>query len=152
MEHNGMGGIGLGYASVSGYKGGTAAGKAAAATDEPHYNAAETERLRKQIYAPLEIKEGNSPYDAIKEIAYRYDHVIVPGRDYLFDYFGLKTMQKVYLNEGETPQYMFLRGHGVLARNQGLYPSDYAGSGCTGLFAFTTTSKETRSLSLIQWR
>ena len=30
-------------------------------------------------------------------------------RDYLFGYFGLKTMQKVYLNEGETPQYMFLR-------------------------------------------
>jgi ribonucleoside-diphosphate reductase alpha chain len=47
--------------------------------------------------------------DAIKEGAYRYDELIVPDRDYLFDYFGLKTMQKVYLNVGETPQYMFLR-------------------------------------------
>ena len=47
MEHNGMGGIGLGYASVSGYKGGTAAGKAAAATSEPEYSTAEADRLRK---------------------------------------------------------------------------------------------------------
>ena len=47
--------------------------------------------------------------DAIKEVAYRYDDVIVQDRDYLFGYFGLKTMQKVYLSEGETPQYMFLR-------------------------------------------
>lgn len=47
--------------------------------------------------------------DAIKEIAYRFDELIVPERDYLFGYFGLKTMQKVYLSPGETPQYMFLR-------------------------------------------
>ncbi len=47
--------------------------------------------------------------DAIKDMAYRFDDMIVPERDYLFGYFGLKTMQKVYLNEGETPQYMFLR-------------------------------------------
>lgn len=47
--------------------------------------------------------------DAIKEVAYRYDQLIVPERDYLFGYFGLKTMQKVYLSPGETPQYMFLR-------------------------------------------
>lgn len=47
--------------------------------------------------------------DTIKEIAYRFDDIIVPDRDYMFDYFGLKTMQKVYLSQGETPQYMFLR-------------------------------------------
>lgn len=47
--------------------------------------------------------------DAIKEVAYRFDELIVPDRDYMFGYFGLKTMQKVYLNEGETPQYMFMR-------------------------------------------
>ena len=47
--------------------------------------------------------------DAIKEVAYRFDDLIVPDRDYLFGYFGLKTMQKVYLSDGETPQYMFLR-------------------------------------------
>ena len=30
-------------------------------------------------------------------------------RDYLFGYFGIKTLQKGYLNEGETPQYLFMR-------------------------------------------
>lgn len=30
-------------------------------------------------------------------------------RDYLFGYFGIKTLQKSYLNVGETPQYMFMR-------------------------------------------
>lgn len=30
-------------------------------------------------------------------------------RDFLFSYFGLKTMQKIYLNVGETPQYLFMR-------------------------------------------
>lgn len=47
--------------------------------------------------------------DEIKEAAHRFDDLVVPDRDYLFGYFGLRTMQKVYLNEGETPQYMFLR-------------------------------------------
>ena len=47
--------------------------------------------------------------DALKEVAYRYNDIVIPERDYLFDYFGLKTMQKVYLNKNETPQYMFLR-------------------------------------------
>lgn len=55
------------------------------------------------------MKNISTVTDAIKETAYRYDFIIVPERDYLFGYFGLKTMQKVYLNEGETPQYMFLR-------------------------------------------
>jgi len=30
-------------------------------------------------------------------------------RDYLFGYFGIKTLQKGYLNVGETPQYLFMR-------------------------------------------
>jgi ribonucleotide reductase alpha subunit len=34
---------------------------------------------------------------------------VVPDRDYLFSYFGLKTMERVYLKKGETPQAMFLR-------------------------------------------
>ena len=58
--------------------------------------------------------------EAIKEVAYRYDHLIENDRDYLFDYFGLKTMQKVYLNIGETPQYMFLRV------SLGIHGDDYA--------------------------
>ena len=31
------------------------------------------------------------------------------SRDYLFGYFGIKTLQKGYLNVGETPQYLFMR-------------------------------------------
>lgn len=45
----------------------------------------------------------------IKERAHEFDSLVKPERDYLFGYFGLKTMQKVYLSDGETPQYMFLR-------------------------------------------
>ena len=35
--------------------------------------------------------------------------IIKKERDFLFSYFGLKTMQKIYLATGETPQYMFMR-------------------------------------------
>lgn len=37
------------------------------------------------------------------------DTWIVPSRDYSFGYFGVKTLQRAYLNEGETPQYLFMR-------------------------------------------
>jgi ribonucleoside-diphosphate reductase alpha subunit len=37
------------------------------------------------------------------------DTWIVPKRDYGFGYFGIKTLQRSYLNVGETPQYMFMR-------------------------------------------
>jgi ribonucleotide reductase alpha subunit len=39
----------------------------------------------------------------------RYSKYIVHERDYLFDYFGIKTLTKSYLKQGETPQYMFMR-------------------------------------------
>jgi ribonucleoside-diphosphate reductase alpha subunit len=37
------------------------------------------------------------------------DSWIQPKRDYLFGYFGVKTLQKGYLNDGETPQYLLMR-------------------------------------------
>ena len=37
------------------------------------------------------------------------DSWIHPKRDYLFGYFGIKTLQRGYLNVGETPQYLFMR-------------------------------------------
>ncbi len=37
------------------------------------------------------------------------DSWIDHSRDYLFGYFGVKTLQKGYLNESETPQYLFMR-------------------------------------------
>ena len=37
------------------------------------------------------------------------DSWIDHSRDYSFGYFGVKTLQKGYLNIGETPQYLFMR-------------------------------------------
>ena len=45
----------------------------------------------------------------MKCVAIQLDGEIVHKRDYDFGYFGIKTLQKGYLNEGETPQYLFMR-------------------------------------------
>jgi ribonucleoside-diphosphate reductase alpha subunit len=45
----------------------------------------------------------------MKCVALELDGVIQPSRDYDFGYFGIKTLQKGYLNVGETPQYLFMR-------------------------------------------
>ena len=45
----------------------------------------------------------------IKNVQLAMDSWIIHSRDYDFGYFGIKTLQKGYLNEGETPQYMFMR-------------------------------------------
>jgi ribonucleoside-diphosphate reductase alpha subunit len=47
----------------------------------------------------------------IIEIATKYAKklVVKKDRDNLFGYFGLKTMEKIYLGPGETPGYMFMR-------------------------------------------
>jgi ribonucleoside-diphosphate reductase alpha subunit len=45
----------------------------------------------------------------MKCVALELDGEIVHKRDYDFGYFGIKTLQKGYLNEGETPQYLLMR-------------------------------------------
>jgi len=45
----------------------------------------------------------------MKCVALELDGVIQSKRDYDFGYFGIKTLQKGYLNVGETPQYLFMR-------------------------------------------
>jgi len=45
----------------------------------------------------------------IKNLTLDMDTWIDHSRDYLFGYFGIRTLQKGYLNEGETPQYLFMR-------------------------------------------
>jgi ribonucleoside-diphosphate reductase alpha subunit len=45
----------------------------------------------------------------MKCVALELDTWIDHSRDYLFGYFGIKTLQKGYLNVGETPQYLFMR-------------------------------------------
>jgi ribonucleoside-diphosphate reductase alpha subunit len=47
--------------------------------------------------------------DFIKSVCLNLDTWIDHKRDYNFGYFGIKTLQKGYLNEGETPQYLFMR-------------------------------------------
>jgi ribonucleoside-diphosphate reductase alpha chain/ribonucleoside-diphosphate reductase subunit M1 len=47
--------------------------------------------------------------DFMKSLTLEMDTWIRPKRDYLFGYFGVKTLQKGYLNEGETSQYLFMR-------------------------------------------
>ena len=45
----------------------------------------------------------------MKCLSLEMDSWIDHSRDYLFGYFGIKTLQKGYLNHGETPQYLFMR-------------------------------------------
>lgn len=45
----------------------------------------------------------------MKCVSLKLDAVIDHSRDYKFGFFGIKTLQKMYLNHGETPQYMFMR-------------------------------------------
>jgi ribonucleoside-diphosphate reductase alpha chain/ribonucleoside-diphosphate reductase subunit M1 len=45
----------------------------------------------------------------IKCVSQKHDQMIDHTRDYKFGYFGLKTLQKMYLNKGETPQYLYMR-------------------------------------------
>jgi ribonucleoside-diphosphate reductase alpha subunit len=45
----------------------------------------------------------------MKCVALELDAVVQAKRDYDFGYFGIKTLQRGYLNEGETPQYLFMR-------------------------------------------
>jgi len=56
----------------------------------------------------------------MKYIKLEMDAWIQPKRDYDFGYFGVKTLQKGYLNQGETPQYLFMRVA------LGIHGNDYA--------------------------
>ena len=45
----------------------------------------------------------------MKCLSLEMDSWIDSKRDYDFGYFGIKTLQRGYLNKGETPQYLFMR-------------------------------------------
>jgi ribonucleotide reductase alpha subunit len=49
--------------------------------------------------------------DQVFEVIVSHKNQLVtdPSRDFDFGYFGLKTLEKSYLMEGETPQFMFMR-------------------------------------------
>lgn len=56
----------------------------------------------------LHMKEIVSD-ETMKNLTLDLDAVIDHQRDYKFSYFGIKTLQKTYLNMYETPQFMFMR-------------------------------------------
>jgi succinate dehydrogenase / fumarate reductase flavoprotein subunit len=66
-EGCGLGGP-LGFVTVTGFRAGTAAAKAVATLPAPQSNTSEVNRLKKEIFAPFDVKGEYSPYDAIKEI------------------------------------------------------------------------------------
>ena len=55
------------------------------------------------------VKGLQTASDELSAVADFFDEYVNSDRDYDFGYFGLKTMQKVYMSPGETPQYMFMR-------------------------------------------
>lgn len=58
----------LSFCVSTGFRAGTAAGKAVASAPEPKVSKAEVEKARQELFAPLDVKEGYSPYDGIKEV------------------------------------------------------------------------------------
>jgi ribonucleotide reductase alpha subunit len=60
--------------------------------------------------AMIKLHKNGIVSDAfMKDVTLEMDTWIDHSRDYSFGYFGVKTLQKGYLNEGETPQYLFMR-------------------------------------------
>lgn len=70
-------------------------------TEDPDY---ETLAVRIIVSNMHKLKPGAS-----EVFESPFDEMIVPERDYEFSYFGIKTLLKMFLNENETPQYMFMR-------------------------------------------
>jgi ribonucleoside-diphosphate reductase alpha subunit len=84
-------------------------------TDDPDYETLATRILVSNMHKikPTCFSDAMlaGKYDPkfMKCIKLAYDTFIDHSRDYKFSFFGLKTLQKMYLNEFETPQYMYMR-------------------------------------------
>jgi succinate dehydrogenase / fumarate reductase flavoprotein subunit len=62
------GGVPLGFAAVTGFRAGIAAGKAARKAPEPKYSAQAVSKMKREIFAPLDAAGAYTAYDAIKDI------------------------------------------------------------------------------------
>jgi ribonucleoside-diphosphate reductase alpha subunit len=92
-------------------------------TSDPDYEILATRIVASNIQktAPKKFSEAmHILYDAdvvteeVKNISLQMDDIIVPERDFEFGYFGIKTLEKGYLQKVknvvvETPQYMYMR-------------------------------------------
>jgi len=94
------GGVPLCFAAVTGFRAGTAAGKSVPTIPEPEFNTAEVEKLKKEIFAPLGVKEEYNPYNAIKEIqeaVFPFKNSYVKRKDRLENALGMIEKVKAKL-------------------------------------------------------
>jgi len=98
----------------------TADSAVALATQHPGYSSLAARilvsNLQKQthpsvrdVYEPLRHIVSGNFWNLVDTYTEQLDAMLDFSRDYLFDYFGFKTMCKAYLIEGERPQHMYLR-------------------------------------------
>lgn len=98
----------------------TADAAIALATEHPDYSALaarilvsdlqkNTHASVKKVYAALDNVVSQDFWKVIDVFGDHIDEMMDFSRDYRFDYFGFKTLQKAYLLKGERPQHMYLR-------------------------------------------
>jgi ribonucleotide reductase alpha subunit len=62
-----------------------------------------------EVYSRLRHVVSDEFWEVVRENAHELNEMIDFHRDYKFDYFGFKTLQKAYLLDGERPQHMYIR-------------------------------------------
>lgn len=83
-------------------------------TENPDYETLATRILVSNLHKNTPKKFSEAMHLLGDIIDSTFDYYILPERDYNIDFFGLKTLLKMYLNKAdgkivETPQYMFMR-------------------------------------------
>lgn len=92
----------------------------ALATDHPDYSTLAARILvsnlqkstsvnLRDVYSRLRHVVSDDFWDILENNTYDLNEMIDFERDYKFDYFGFKTLQKAYLYDGERPQHMYMR-------------------------------------------
>ena len=98
----------------------TADAAVALATEHPDYSALAarilvsnlqktTHESVRDVYSKLRHVVSDAFWDVVNDHADAIDSFVDFTRDYQFDYFGLRTLTKAYLQEGERPQHMYIR-------------------------------------------
>jgi len=62
-----------------------------------------------QVYLAIRHMVSEDFLEVILEYSKEFNALMDYSRDYTFDYFGFKTLQKAYMLTGERPQHMYLR-------------------------------------------
>ena len=63
----------------------------------------------RDVYSALRHNISTEFWDVIDTHTEMLDAMLDFSRDFMFDYFGFRTLQKAYLLKGERPQHMYLR-------------------------------------------